>query len=192
MKTITISDETYKLIKDQLKEEKPKEAKSYIKEDLIKLLKTDVAKFNKVVSLKDKGGCWEDLPKIDGKLDLSGANLSRANLFDTDLSKANLSNADLSWTNLSNANLSGANLSEANLSRANLYRADLSEANLSGANLSEADLFNADLSNADLSNADLSNADLSKTTFYGKGAGLKLKKSQVKDFLLALGFEIED
>jgi hypothetical protein len=61
-------------------------------------------------------------------------------------SRANLSGADLSWANLSRADLSGANLSGANLSRAdlsgaNLSRADLSWANLSRANLSRADLY---------------------------------------------------
>jgi uncharacterized protein YjbI with pentapeptide repeats len=70
--------------------------------------------------------------------DLSGANLSRANLYRADLSRANLYGADLSGADLSRANLygadlSGADLSRANLSRANLYRADLSGANLYGA-----------------------------------------------------------
>ena len=47
--------------------------------------------------------------------------------------------ANLSGANLSRANLSGADLSCANLSGANLSGADLSCANLSGANLSGAD-----------------------------------------------------
>jgi len=47
--------------------------------------------------------------------------------------------------NLSGANLSGADLFGANLSGANLSGADLFGANLSRANLSGADLFGADL-----------------------------------------------
>ena len=68
--------------------------------------------------------------------------------------RANLSGADLSWANLSGANLFRANLSGADLSWANLFRANLSGANLSGANLSGANLFRANLSGADLSGAE--------------------------------------
>ena len=49
------------------------------------------------------------------KADLSGADLSRANL-----SGADLSGANMSWANLSGADLSGANMSWANLSGADL------------------------------------------------------------------------
>ena len=72
------------------------------------------------------------------RADLSGANLSGANLYRADLSGANLYGADLYRADLSRANLSGADLS-----RADLYGADLSGANLSGANLSGADLYGA-------------------------------------------------
>ena len=72
---------------------------------------------------------------IKARANLSGANLSCANLYDADLSDANLSCANLYGANLSCANLSGANLSGANLSGADLYGADLSGANLSCANL---------------------------------------------------------
>ena len=65
--------------------------------------------------------------------DLSGANLSLADLSGADLAGANLSNTDLSG-----ANLVGANLANANLIGANLISADLTEADLSGANLSRA------------------------------------------------------
>ena len=57
-----------------------------------------------------------------------------------DLSEANLSGAELSLANLIKASLIGADLSEANLRGANLFQADLHEANLRGANLSEAKL----------------------------------------------------
>ena len=53
--------------------------------------------------------------------------------------------ADLSGADLSRANLIGADLSRVSLSRANLRGADLSGANLGGANLSGADLHGANL-----------------------------------------------
>ena len=62
-----------------------------------------------------------------------------------DLSGANLSDADLSGASLSGANLRRANLRAADLSGANLSRAYLGGANLSGANLSDAYLGGADL-----------------------------------------------
>jgi len=93
--------------------------------------------------------------------DLSGAYLSRADLSGADLSGAYLSRADLSGADLSGADLSGADLSGADLSGANLSGADLSGADLSGANLRSAYLRSADLSGANLSGADLSGADLS-------------------------------
>ena len=103
---------------------------------------------------------------------LSGANLREADLREADLRGANLREADLSWSNLR-----GANLREA----------DLSGADLSGANLREADL-----SEADLSEADLRGAELMSAKFYGKGGTKQLKKSQLPDFLGALGFVIVD
>jgi hypothetical protein len=62
---------------------------------------------------------------VGERIDLSGANLSDANLRDADLSGANLRGANLSDANLSGADLSGANLSDANLRGANLSGADL-------------------------------------------------------------------
>ena len=86
------------------------------------------------------------------RADLSGANLSRANL-----SRAYLSRADLS-----RANLSRAYLSRTDLSGANLYGTYLSGADLSGANLSRAYLSRADLSGADLSGAKIETELLNK------------------------------
>ena len=115
-------------------------------------------------------------------LDLSGANLSGANLSEVDLSRANLSNANLFLASLSGADLSNANLfradlsrvilSHANLSRALLLGANLSGSNLSGANLTGAHLSGVDLSGAELcgailSGADLADANLSRTNLSG-------------------------
>jgi hypothetical protein len=96
---------------------------------------------------------WRRGEECGERADLSGANLSGANLSRANLSGANLSRADLSGANLSGANLFGANLSGANLSGADLFGANLSGANLSGADLSGADLSGANLSRADLSGA---------------------------------------
>jgi uncharacterized protein YjbI with pentapeptide repeats len=101
------------------------------------------------------------------RADLSGSNLSGTDLTDADLSGTNLSNADLSGTDLSDANLVRADLSDANLNEANLVRADLSGSNLSDADLTDADLSGTNLSNADLSGTDLSNADLSDANLTG-------------------------
>ena len=83
------------------------------------------------------------------------------------------------------ANLIGASLIGADLSYANLIGANLSYANLSGADLSDANLIGANLSDANLSGAELNSAK-----FYGKGGTKELKKSQLPDFLAALGFKI--
>ena len=64
---------------------------------------------------------------FSSEVDLSGANLE----------KADLSDAILRWANLSGANLTDANLTEANLEWADLNGAVLLRANLSGADLSK-------------------------------------------------------
>jgi len=117
-----------------------------------------------------------------GRADLSGADLSRANLGEVDLHgadliMANLSGADLSGANLIMAYLGGADLSGAILFGATLRGATLRGANLSGAILSEADLNGAILSRANLSGAilreaylrrvDFSEANLNKADLFG-------------------------
>ncbi len=77
------------------------------------------------------------------RLDLSGADLSAANL-----TMANLARADLSWANLTGASLADADLSGADLFRTNLFAADLDDANLTGANLTLARLENTLLTQA--------------------------------------------
>lgn len=113
--------------------------------------------------------------------DLSGADLSRANLnhvnltgaylCETDLRMANISDADLTGADLRGANLKGANLRGTTLNQANLAGTDLSgahlmlvnliEANLTWVNLSEANLKVANLTRANLSEANLQMANLS-------------------------------
>jgi uncharacterized protein YjbI with pentapeptide repeats len=113
------------------------------------------------------------------RADLSGADLSNANLFRADMTDINMSDADLSHANLSFSVLSRANLSDSVFSHANLTNAklsyailsyailsksDLSHASLSYANLSDANLSYATISEADLSNANLSDANLTCAT----------------------------
>ena len=50
----------------------------------------------------------------------------------------------------------------------------------------------ADLRGANLRGANLSDADLQNVKFYGRGGSKPLKRSQLPDFLMALGFVIED
>ena len=101
---------------------------------------------------------WEEMRADLSGVDLSRANLSGANLLNADLSDAELSGANLSGANLYNADLRGANLSGANLLNADLSGVDLGRANLSGADLRGANLSGANLLNADLSGVDLSGA----------------------------------
>ena len=101
-----------------------------------------------------------------GQAELSGANLSRA-----DLRKANLGGANLNWAELTGANLAGADLSGAYLSRADLKWANLAEAKLAGADLLEANLSRADLSESDLSGADLRGTDLREANFSRSNLG---------------------
>jgi uncharacterized protein YjbI with pentapeptide repeats len=124
--------------------------------------------------LKNSVAGWNEWRKVnrDVEVDLSGANLTDANLMKADLrgalfDRANLSRADLSGADLRQAYLSRADLSKADLSRANLSRANLSGADLSGAILIEATLRQANLSGADLSKAILIEADLNEAILSG-------------------------
>jgi len=98
--------------------------------------------------------------------------------------------ADLSGADLRGANLRGADLCEANLRGADLSGANLSGADLSGADLRGANLRGANLCGANLCGANLRGAELCNAKFYGKGGQKELKKSQLPDFLAALGFKI--
>jgi hypothetical protein len=86
---------------------------------------------------------------------ISGAELTEANLIGAELSGASFSSASLSGAFLSGASLSFADLSDANLDGAVLQFADLSGTDLSNASLVGAVLFFADLSGANLRGADL-------------------------------------
>ena len=87
-----------------------------------------------------------------GNTKLIGANLSGSDLTDADLSIAYLIRANLSKVDLTNADLSGAVLSEANLQGANLKDTDLEETYLNGADLTGASNLTCD--QLDLTNFD--------------------------------------
>ena len=81
-----------------------------------------------------------------------------------DLSGADLTDADLRVADLVAADLSGTRFVMANLSGADLREADLSGANLVGARLVGVDIEDADLSGADLRTAeDLTQEQLEET-----------------------------
>ena len=100
-------------------------------------------------------------------LNLSGADLSTAQLDKTDLKGARLVGADLQRTNFNSANLQGADLAGADLIYANLNSANLIDANLGSTNLRGAYLCGAILSGANLRGAYLCGADLSGAFFGG-------------------------
>jgi hypothetical protein len=102
---------------------------------------------------------WREEYRKD-PLDLSGAELSTANLYGADLHEVNLTGAKLSLASLSDADLSDTNLSGANLQSANLSGADLRGANLRGAQLTAADMHDSYLDNADFSNAHMHLTDV--------------------------------
>ena len=91
------------------------------------------------------------------------ANLINKNEVIVELSGADLSGADLKFANLSGADLSGADLKFANLSYADLTGAILHRAKLSFANLYGTILKKADLSLASFYKAEVTNKQLAET-----------------------------
>lgn len=128
----------------------------------------EAARAREELSMKVRGA------PIDRR-DFTGANLSGLDLSNADLShgffeSANLSGAKLAGANLeravfAHANLEGADLTGAKLKDASLGRAKLARAKLGGADLSEAILVGADLSGADLTNLTLDGASLRDVRF---------------------------
>jgi uncharacterized protein YjbI with pentapeptide repeats len=104
---------------------------------------------------------WLDKAEGGQRADLSGGNLTYADLVGADLPGALWPDADLRGVDLSDAKLSGADLCGADLSYAYLSGAYLSGAHLTQSNLLHADLRGAELVRADLSYASLQRADLS-------------------------------
>ena len=139
------------------------------KQELIKLLKTDVKAFNE----------YRDESEFES-IDLSEANLSGAYLRD-----ANLIGADLRGANLCDAYLIGAYLRCADLRGANLNDVDLCDADLCVADLRGASLVGADLSGADLSDSDLRDANLRGADLIGHGLSRHIKFAQFDEWRIA-------
>jgi uncharacterized protein YjbI with pentapeptide repeats len=94
-------------------------------------------------------------------IDLAGASLASAYLWQKDLAHAHMDGAVLTAASLHEANLTGASLVGAGLRRADLRNARLAEADLDGADLAGARLTGAGLAGASLVGAGLRGADLS-------------------------------
>jgi uncharacterized protein YjbI with pentapeptide repeats len=118
--------------------------------------------------LKQGVKAWNDWRRTASRarVDLSGAKLGGVYLSEEiNLSGAELRRADLSVAHLSQANLRWADLQEASLSWATLDSADLRNADLRNANLNAVSLLSANLSGAHLIEANLSGARLRDTNF---------------------------
>lgn len=101
-------------------------------------------------------------------VNLSGADLSNANLIGADLSNTHLQYVNLKGARLHFAHLDGADLLGSNLPEAELYSATLKGTNLTSVNLNEAFLNGANLYEANLLLTNFTNATLSRA--YLKGA----------------------
>jgi uncharacterized protein YjbI with pentapeptide repeats len=118
------------------------------------------------LALTGKTTCWKHLVSQPDYINhiiksiADGVSLSRWVLQGIDLTNANLPKADLSYACLIGAKLDGVNLQQANLHRAHLDSASLINANLTEANLEFAILGRADLSNAMLDGANLKRSNL--------------------------------
>ncbi len=129
----------------------------------------ELRRFNIPVSSLPSGSIFVNQP-LQSRVDFSYRNLSGLDL----------SRADLNQSNLQGSDLRGTNLSQSFLIQALIYNANLMGANLSGAFMPAADLHGSDLSHADLRGAylpinylmysNLTGADLSGS-YYGSGHG---------------------
>ena len=121
-KTITVSDETYELIKSQVEKEESNKLQ-------IKTLAGEVLFESDKITLKE---AVEEA--VSRNVDLRDAYLGDAYLRDACLGGANLIGAYLRDACLGDANLEGANLRDANLEGANLKGADFYHAKFYGRN----------------------------------------------------------
>ena len=96
----------------------------------------------------------------EGRPELSGTNLSRANFRGADFRRARLSFVNLSGADLRCADFRGARLSYVDLSGAGLRGADISKAYLMHTDLRGGDLTRAKLKGADFEFADIRGTDL--------------------------------
>jgi uncharacterized protein YjbI with pentapeptide repeats len=122
----------------------------------------------------------------------SSSNLRGSNLRGSDLSGSNLRGSDLRGSNLSSSDLSSSDLSSSDLSSSDLSGSNLRGSDLSSSDLSSSNLSSSDLSSSNLRGSNLQNTELQNVKFYGRGGTKPLLRSQLPDFLAALGFTIEE
>ena len=107
------------------------------------------------------------------RIDLEGAELSDAYLWEANLSGAALAGANLSESHLVKTDLKGANLRGANLAGAQLLATILEDADLAGVNFTKVAFWRALLFRQNLAGANFTDANMFKTTLAGsnlKGA----------------------
>ena len=118
-KTITVSDETYELIKSQVeKEESNKLQIKTLAEEV--LFESDKTTLKEAVEEAVSRGAYLRGADLEGA-DLRDADLEGAYLRGTDLEGANLRDADLRDANLEGADLRGADLRDADLEGVDFY-----------------------------------------------------------------------
>lgn len=114
--------------------------------------------------------------------DLSGINLSSADLTKAYLRGVNLEGANLSYANLTCADLSKSNLTNADLSGANLTEAMLQWTELDGTNMRGANLLHAEIRVGDFFSPDLTGAiNVDTVDFTGRSIHLTLEDGTVID-----------
>lgn len=127
-KTITISDKTYKLIKDQVEKDNQESSKTKIQ---IKTLAGEVLYESEKTTIRDAV-----VEAVGADADLGGAYLRGAYLVGTYLRGADFGDADLRGVDFGGADLRGVNLRDADL-----RGADFADVDLRGANLADADFY---------------------------------------------------
>ena len=145
---------------------KEKDMAKYSKDELFKLILTNIPEFN-------------EIKNSQGSLDLSELELGDAEITQADFSGCDLTGSDFSQSNLTEVNFAEADLSGVNFSRANFTECDFTYANLTGAdlsysvvnycNFSEADMTGAQLIEADLTDSDFSNCETLNATRFDDG-----------------------
>jgi uncharacterized protein YjbI with pentapeptide repeats len=139
----------------------PNSQQQMIDEVQLSLLKSDVSVWND----------WREA-NPDARIELSYADLSGMDLTGANLSYANMTGVSLKGANLKFVNLTGALLNNANLSmiradRAVIACAELERANLCGAWIRGADMRNSFLTFAEATNATFRNCNMEQCDFTG-------------------------
>lgn len=109
---------------------------TYFKDAELRFANLKQAKFSRKTMIDLKWHfVWDIVNRGAVKKDLSGIDLSHANLQGVNFAEANLKGANLSHAILSHSNLDLANLTNTDLGGANIIGVDLNRANLKGAKL---------------------------------------------------------